>query len=311
MDSWSELRQQPLTVESILMQHIWYNQFIMISGQPIKKMFPFKLFMADLYESNALIPWAVFKVKFNLTDSEYFKWRQIIASIPQNWKAKVCENDEQPHPQKIQHVLQLSRPLPIEKLTSKQLYLLLVHNLKNPPTSQTNISQKLGEIEIDWGKVYSFGRKITIDSYGRMFHFKCSHNILFLNKALFRMNISNSSLCSYCHIFEETIDHLFAQCEIVKKLWIDLGNEFSGITFPTLTSKSAFFGFYELNDILMNHIHLIFRIAIYNKREAGYCSILFIKNKIRSIKNIEENLTYSNIDRAQANLLKWARCQHL
>ena len=51
----------------------------------------------------------------------------------------------------------------------------------------------------------------------------------------------------------------------------------------------------------MNYIHLIFRIAIYNKREAGYCSILFIKNKIRSIKNIENNLTYMNIDSAQVN----------
>ena len=57
--------------------------------------------MADLFERNALIPWAVFKVKFNLTDSEYFKWPQIISAIPQNWKAKVCENDEQPHPPKI------------------------------------------------------------------------------------------------------------------------------------------------------------------------------------------------------------------
>ena len=41
MDSWSDLIQLPLTEESTLLQHIWYNQFIKIGGSPIKKLFPF------------------------------------------------------------------------------------------------------------------------------------------------------------------------------------------------------------------------------------------------------------------------------
>ena len=80
--------------------------------------------------------------------------------------------------------------------------------------------------------------------------------------------------------------HLFADCEIIKKLWTDLGNEFADFTFPNLTSKSAFFGFYELQDILINHIHLIFKIAVYNKREVGSCSVRYIKNKISFIRKI-------------------------
>ena len=155
--------------------------------------------------------------------------------------------------------------------------------------------------------MYSFGRKITIDSYGHMFHSKCSHNILFLNKALFKMNLHNTSLCSYCHLTDETLEHLFAHCEIVKRLWTDLSNEFTEITFPVLTTKSAFFGFYECNDMLLNHIHLIFKIAIYIKREAGFCNILYIRNKISSIKNIENILTFLNSDSAQKNQRKWAK----
>ena len=214
--------------------------------------------MSDLFQNGILIPWVDFKEKFDLLDNEYFKWRQIISAIPQNWKNILNASDGLLNPPRIQHVLQLSRPLPIQKLTSKQLYILLIHKIKKKPTSQIKISQKIDDLNIDWSKVYTFGRKITIDSYGRMFHFKCSHNILFLNKVLFNMHIKNTSLCSYCHNADETIIHLFAECEIVKNLWTDLNNHLTEFNFPTLTSKSAYFGFYELDDIMVNHIHLIF-----------------------------------------------------
>ena len=82
--------------------------------------------------------------------------------------------------------------------------------------SQLKISQIISDQNIKWNEVYNFGRKITIDSYGRMFHFKCSNNILFLNKALFKMNIQNTSLCSYFHTQDETMVHLFVECEIIK-----------------------------------------------------------------------------------------------
>ena len=41
VDSWSELSQEPLTVESTLMQQIWYNQYLIVENKHIKKLFPF------------------------------------------------------------------------------------------------------------------------------------------------------------------------------------------------------------------------------------------------------------------------------
>ena len=235
VDSWSELSQEPLTVESTLMQQVWYNQYLIVENKPIKKLFPFELFIADLYTINSLSTWEVFKSKFNLLNNDYFKWRQNIYAIPSIWKTQITEGVPSSNPPKSQHTLQLTRPLPLEKLTSKQLYLLFLHKIKKKTTSQIKISQIIGDQNIKWNEVYKFGRRITIDSYGRMFH----------------------------------LVHLFVECEIIKKLWADLGNEFADFTFPNLTPKSAYFGFYELQDILINHIHLIFKIAVYNKREVG------------------------------------------
>ena len=52
----------------------------------------------------------------------------------------------------------------------------------------------------------------TIDSYTRGFYFKCTHNILFLNKMLFKWKMVASPLCSFCKQEDENISHLFSKC---------------------------------------------------------------------------------------------------
>ena len=87
------------------------------------------------------------------------------------------------------------------------------------PTSEEKIEQELGATDLIWSKIYMLGRRITLDSYSRQFHFKITHNVLFSNKALYRMNIVESSLCSYCNIEDETTVHLFSNCLVIKGLW--------------------------------------------------------------------------------------------
>ena len=140
-----------------------------------------------------------------------------------------------------------------------------------------------------------------------MFYYKCTQNILFLNHVLFRMNIVSSPLCSYCQMNEETIIHLFCHCNIAMQLWDSLAAAKPGIQFPALTPKSAYFGFHPLRDSLVNHIHLIFRIALYKKRDSRSCSVSYILNKISQIKNLEENFTFLDPVALQGNRFKWAR----
>ena len=149
-------------------------------------------------------------MKLKLPNNYYFKWIQILSAIPNRWKNNLKENA----PLNVtiihtQHTLQVTRILPLNKLSSKQCYIILTHSLKAPPTSQQKISEILDSNNIDWPTVYPLGNRTTIDSYSRMFHFKCSHNILYLNKALFKMKITTTKICSLCKIANETIVHLF------------------------------------------------------------------------------------------------------
>ena len=53
--------------------------------------------------------------------------------------------------------------------------------------------------------------------------------------------------------------------------------------------------------MIVNHIHLIFRIAIFNNREKGNCNVNYVINKITQIKKTEKNIVYINENARKKN----------
>ena len=231
------------------------------------------------------------------------------------WKDLIKSDELNLNPPKNQHLLHLTRPLPLEKLTAKLIYLIKILQVKEKPTSQRTILSKIGENEndIDWKKAYTNARSSTIDSYSRVFHYKCALNILSLNDSLSKIKkkddhtqmIAENEKCSYCKIEKETIIHLFAECPIINQIWMSLNQKISS-DLPSLTPKSAFFGFYENDCMLINHIHIIFKISVYNNRDKGDCNFAYIINKILQIKKTEKNIVYLNENGRKKNEKKWA-----
>ena len=89
---------------------------------------------------------------------------------------------------------------------------------------------------------------------------------------LFTFGETKTSLCSFCHSYEETIKHIFLESIYVKQLWdhlrLFLTNE---ISLPILTPQTAIFGF--INGIenkfykIKNYILLIFKLPVYKSRK--------------------------------------------
>ena len=154
--------------------------------------------------------------------------------------------------------------------------------------------------------MYTLGRKATIDNFCRMFHYKCTQNTLYLNNRLFKWGKAESNKCSYCNNNTEDIIHLFSHCSKTKILWLSLKNRMN-LQLPELTPESAYLGFHELDDILINHIHLIFKIALYTKRAEKTCSLEYVINKIHQIKETEENLSFFHPNSKEKIKRKWAR----
>ena len=208
------------------------------------------------------------------------------------------------------HLQVISRRLTLSKLSGKEVYIILINKMWEKPTSEEKIEQELGETDLIWSKIYMLGRRITLDSYSRQFHFKITHNILFLNKALKRMNLVVSSLCSYCNAEEETTIHLFAECLYVKELWELLKTFFiSKIVLPDLTPQSAILGWYQEDSIgiLENQILLIFKMMVYKDREMGSCSLNRVLNKLKMVRTIESSMHTNN----EYNINKWEAISEL
>ena len=208
-------KSEPITLKSVFSQSIRFNSFILIEKKPIKWKMSNVRFIKDFYDSDGrILEWNSFKFKFGLQNIHYpSTGNQII----KNNKENNC-NKELPQ----QHLLYLTRLLTLGRLTSKQLYIVMIIKKSEKPTSESRIEKILNTTHIQWRKVYALARNVTIDNFTRQFHIKLTHNILFLNKSLSKMGISNNSLCSYFNIYDETPIHLFFHCKVVTSLWMHL-----------------------------------------------------------------------------------------
>ena len=313
--NWSELSIcEPITATSIFKQKIWYNRFLKINN----KIIYYKSFanagisyIEDLYnEKGILRKWEVLNVRYNLNINDSFKWTQLINSIPIHWKRTIHTDlgSSKNNGLTGQHLLQLTRTLDLEKLTSKQLYIMFIKKMLKTPKSEATIQNKLNMTNISWEKVYRLGGEVTIDTYTRMFNFKLNHNILHLNKSLYVMGKHNTCMCSFCNSEEETPIHLFAECRISRRIWSEVQLKYlNNIQLPDLTPQSAYLGFHEIkeNKIIINHILLIFKLTLYHSRKKQVCNLHFVTREIEKLKQYEYEITFKSKRKKEFNQNKW------
>ena len=303
-------RTEPVTPTTIQNQLLWNNTKIRIGNTPIKKCLDVD-FVGDLYDSNAEpLSWTQYSSIHNPPPNMFFKFIQIMDAIPRAWKDIINNNkaafSECNGTFRYQHFLHLTRIIDMDKLSSKLLYIQLLSKIRKKPTAEATINRNFENLDLNWPKIHMIARYSTIDSYTRMFHFKCTHNILYLNRALHRMGLAESVLCSYCAVANETVEHLFFDCVPTKNLWVQIQNRFGSMELPDLTRESAFIGLPHDVTALIQHMHLVFRICLYKGRENKSCNLQYFINKLKQIKQIESYITFSNPRKRLVNSGKWS-----
>ena len=319
---WSDISSStPYTASSILSESIWHNRYLQIGNKAITpSLFQFKvrsLFVSDFFDSSGdILDWNRFKSTHSICDAHYFRWLQIIHALPKVWKnaIKADGGKSRIFCDFTPHLIVKAKIYPMDKLSSKMIYSILLASKFRPPSSQRTFLALLKVDSLPWNKIYTLPWTISIDSYSRIFQYKCLNNILFLNKSLFRMGITDTPLCSYCNQNEETMQHLFIECCVSKKLWSDIKTLFSNsITVPDLTLQSAFFGFYSPNKdtFALNNILLIFKICMYRFRGKKQPDIqLFVKN-LRERERMERQIVLENEKKLSTHFSKWFFINHL
>ena len=196
---------------------------------------------------------------------------------------------------KDHHLLRGSRIIILEKLSSKELYSLLISAIEHHPTLQKYFDNLFSNIELPWKDIYLTAHKATANSYLRCFNYKIVNNVLYLNKKLLKFRKTQCPLCSFCHTEAETTLHTFHNCSATKILW----NQFllffeTDLDFPDLTPQATLFGFVNESDnnlnILQNHILLIFKLYVYQSRERGVLNFNSLIKNVTKVKKLERKI---------------------
>ena len=178
-------------------------------------------------------------------------WKKCIKQASENTSLLVVKDH---------HLLRGSRIIILEKLSSKELYSLLISAINHQPTSQKYFDNLFSNVELPWKEIYLNARKTIINS------------VLYMNDKLFQFGKTQSPLCSFRHNEVETTLHVFHKCSVTKSLWNQLSLFFeTDLNFPDLTPQATLFGLINESgnnlSILQNHILLIFKLYIYQLRE--------------------------------------------
>ena len=94
------------------------------------------------------------------------------------------------------------------------------------PTAQTYFEKKFQNPELEWKTIYTLPRRVTINTNLRIFQYKLLHNVLYLNKMLYKFGKKLSPLCSFCMEEPESPIHLFHSTNF---LWMQVQHSFQNV----------------------------------------------------------------------------------
>ena len=141
-------------------------------------------FLFQLFEEGNLKPWDDLELKYNLTNETCFQWLQLKHAIPHNLKTSIEQN-----PGNVSnHVIQDHHKtmVTLEKLFSKELYLVLITKFTYKPSSNVYFEKIFSNIKLNWRKIYISLHITFINTYLCSFQYKILNSILFLNNKLFK-----------------------------------------------------------------------------------------------------------------------------
>ena len=75
------------------------------------------------------------------------------------------------------------------------------------------------EDDIEWNKIHDNNFTCSIETQMRAFYFKVFHRAICTNKFLHKIGRSDSPFCCFCKKIDETLVHLFCECEKITSLW--------------------------------------------------------------------------------------------
>ena len=204
------------------------------------------------------------------------------------------------------------KPIIHSKKGCRDFYNIL--NKKNAEVKATSKwSNKLGFnlSKENWKHIFRIAHKSVQDNVYKWFQIKIIHRILGTRSLTFKMGLTQTKLCGLCQNSEETLIHLFTECDKTNEIWANLSNEI-GTTCNTvivLDTVTKLFGYQNSTSFAeaLNTILIIMRYYIFSKCKSE--GDLFISEYKRLLKRvyIEQELLSKLNNKNELFTKKWAK----
>ena len=225
-----------------------------------------------------------FHVNINFID-----YTRLIRSVPQELilSAKEFDGDEI-GPWCQQHIMAILGDNKCNQMVKKQF--MLKNSIPLPSVCKWNNELLTPDDDSFWNKIFIIPKTCNRDTWMYMFQYKILHRILGTNSKLFLYKIFESPLCSYCKSADETILHLYCECDMTTGVWQDIIDWLNpqGFNFEYFRDSQIILGDPKM-DAVINRILLTTKIAIFKNREKSkpptLCQVL---SMLRSQFKIEK-----------------------
>ena len=198
------------------------------------------------------------KCKYNIT-VDIMQYNSIVRAIPKQWKTILRTASHTDLAQNIGDIIIEGKAYSPASLDSKTINTILTKRIQKPPTSLDKWIEEFPFLnDEDFRIIFRLPYKIVRDTKLQTFQYRLLNRILPCNDYLFKMKLSENTLCELCgHI--ENIEHLLLMCTDVKSFWEQLW-AWTNFTLECgiIPSKTELlFGIVEINDTTMFHLSYI------------------------------------------------------
>lgn len=255
-------------------QCIWNNKHICINKKPcFNSLFlncGIKLISDLFYENGEIIPFNAWHDN-GVPNNCYLQWRSLIGAIPGAWKQALKQGFNREICMLNGFLLKYEDEyINVGDMTSKMIYSVFVKRIQNPPISQKRYIDEFDFDDADWKTIYLMPFKSCYDVRTRIFQYKINVRCLMTNSRLFKMNITDTDMCSHCNNAPETYNHLFWECVHARKIWSDFKLWYKNnchTDINILDFKTTLFGLGIRDEVkLRNLCFILVKKVIYDSR---------------------------------------------
>ena len=153
---------------------------------------------------------------FNTATTNTTSYAKVVKAIPTDWKELIKKREIYVIDNNC-YVSTNGDKTELQNMNQKSIYKELVIKKLDRSAAYRKYTATYNLDEDEWKSIYMMPHTLPISNKAKEMHYKIVHGYVATNHLLYKMNIMNSDVCNFCKRCEQTVFHLFYDCNHVKR----------------------------------------------------------------------------------------------